>query len=336
MKEAMFYIKKNNNIVKCELCPHNCLIKEENSGICGVRKNIKGQLYSVVYGKAIAYHVDPIEKKPLFHFFPGSAIYSFATAGCNFSCKFCQNWDISQISKGKNREITGEKKSPKQIVEEALKLKCNSIAMTYNEPSIFFEYCYDTCVLAKKNNLKTVFVSNGYINKEPIDKIQPYLDAINIDLKSFSEEFYKRICGAKLQPVLDSINYYYKKGIWIEITTLIIPGENDSEDELKRIAGFIASVDINIPWHISRFHPDYMMNDKNWTSSDTLEKAYDIGKGSGLKFIYVGNIPGHKLENTYCSKCNKLLIERIGFKVIKINLIKGRCGFCNEKIPGFF
>jgi len=272
----------------------------------------------------------------LFHFLPGSKIYSFATAGCNLRCNFCQNWDISQISKGKEGQIRGQDKSPTRIVEEALKLGCNSIAMTYNEPTIFFEYCYDTCVEAKKNGLKTVFVSNGYITKEPIDKIQPYLDAINIDLKSFSDKFYKKICGARLKPVLDSIKYYHKRNIWVEITTLIIPEENDSEKELKQIAEFIASVDINIPWHISRFHPDFNMTDKSYTPTDTLHKAYNIGKKAGLKYIYVGNVPGDKLENTYCPKCNKLLIERFGFDITENNIKRGKCGFCSKKIAGFF
>lgn len=332
--EALFYEKKQN-YVRCFLCPHNCVIGENKSGICGVRKNINGKLYTLVYEKTIACHLDPIEKKPLFHFYPGSLIYSFATAGCNFSCKFCQNWDISQISKN-NAEIFGNEKTPKQIVEEALKLKSNSIAMTYNEPSIFFEYAYDVCVLAKKNNLKTVFVSNGYINKEPIDKIQPYLDAINIDLKSFNEDFYKKICGAKLKPVLDSIKYYYEKKIWIEITTLLIPNENDSDEEIKKIAEFIASIDKNIPWHISRFHPDYLMQDKKITSLERLEKAYNLGKKAGLKYIYLGNIPGNKFENTYCPNCNNLLIERFGFNIIQNNLKGNKCSFCNEKISGFF
>ncbi|MEM4397939.1 MAG: AmmeMemoRadiSam system radical SAM enzyme [Candidatus Woesearchaeota archaeon] len=336
LKEAMFYEKKPNNLVKCHLCPHNCVIPENKQGICGVRKNINGKLYSLVYGKAIAWHLDPIEKKPLFHFYPGNFIYSFATAGCNFSCKFCQNWDISQISKGKDAQIIGYEKNPEQIIKEAISMNAKSIAMTYNEPSIFYEYAYDVCVLAKKNNLKTVFVSNGYINKEPIDKIQPYLDAINIDLKSFSDEFYKKICGAKLQPVLDSIKYYHEKNIWVEITTLIIPEENDTDEELTKIAEFIASVDKNIPWHISRFHPDYLMTEKSFTSSTTLERAYKIGKKAGLKYIYIGNIPGNTYENTYCPKCKKLLIKRYGFQILENKIKNNKCFYCDEKISGYF
>ena len=311
-------------------------ILKDKAGACAVRKNIDGKLYTLVYGKAIACHVDPIEKKPLFHFKPGSRIYSFATAGCNFKCEFCQNWEISQISKGETGEIIGENKSPKQIVKEALAYKCNSIAMTYVEPTIFYEYGLDTCKEAKKHGLFTVFVSNGYINSKPIDKIQPYLDAINIDLKSFNDDFYKKVCGGRLKPVLDSIKYYHKKGVWVEITTLVIPGENDSDAELKQIAEFIASVDKNIPWHVSRFHPDYKMTDKSFTPVKTLYKAHDIGKKAGLKYIYVGNVLGDKYEHTYCPECNKILVKRWGFKILENNIEKNKCKFCNANIAGVF
>jgi pyruvate formate lyase activating enzyme len=336
MHPALFSEPRKNNVVKCTLCPHFCLIQEDRVGTCAVRKNIGGKLFSLVYGKAIAYHVDPIEKKPLFHFYPGSKIYSFATAGCNFRCDFCQNWDISQISKGKEGQIIGEEKGPGDIVDEAIRSGCGSIAMTYNEPTIFFEYAYDTCVLAREKGLKTVFVSNGYITKEAIDKIAPVLNANNIDLKSFSDEFYKRACGARHKPVLDSIRHYYNRGVWIEITTLIIPGENDSDRELRQIAEFIASIDVNIPWHISRFHPDYKMTGKLSTPSETLHNAYKIGKKAGLRYIYVGNIPGDSLENTYCPKCDKLLVERFGFEVLQDNVRKGKCRYCQNEIKGFF
>jgi pyruvate formate lyase activating enzyme len=334
--EAMFYEKHDKEFLKCNLCPHYCIIKKGTHGACAVRKNENYKLKTLVYGKTIAAHVDPIEKKPLFHFKPGSQIYSFATAGCNFKCEFCQNWDISQISKGESGKIIGTKKSPKQIVQETLAHGCNSIAATYVEPTIFFEYALDTFKLAKKQNLYTVFVSNGYINSKPVDKLQPYLDAINIDLKSFSDDFYKEVCGARLEPVLDSIKYYHKKGIWVEITTLIIPGENDSEKELKQIADFIASVDNSIPWHISRFHPDYKMTNKSWTPLDTLHKAYKIGEKAGLKYIYVGNVHGDKYEHTYCPKCKKIVIERWGFSIRENNIQNNKCKFCNERIAGVF
>ncbi len=332
MHQALFYELFKEKTVKCNLCPHHCLIQEGKLGICAVRKNVNGKLYSLVYGKSMSAQIDPIEKKPLFHFLPGSKIYSFCTAGCNFKCDFCQNWTSSQSSK--NGDIAGENKSPKQIIQEAIHYGCNSIAMTYTEPTIYYEYCLDVCKEAKKHDLKTVFVSNGYINKEPVDKIAKYLDAINIDLKSFNNEFYKKICGAKLQPVLDSIKYYHKKGIWVEITTLIIPDENDSDDELKQIAEFITSVDKSIPWHISKFHPDYKMTNKNTTSVETLHKAHEIGKKAGLKYIYTGNVRD-AYENTYCPKCNKILIHRYGFQIIETNMKKNKCKFCNEKIAGF-
>jgi pyruvate formate lyase activating enzyme len=336
MQEALFYEYFKEKTIKCTLCPHLCLIQDGKFGACAIRKNIDGKLYTLVYGKAISYAIDPIEKKPLFHLYPGSRIFSYATAGCNFKCSFCQNWEISQVSKGKEGQIVGETLTPEQIVDIAIKTGCNSIAMTYNEPSIQYEYAFDVCKEAKKKGLYTVFVSNGYICKEPIDKIARYLDAINIDLKSFDDDFYKKVCGARLQPVLDSIKYYHKKKIWIEITTLIIPDENDSEDELQQIADFIASIDKNIPWHISRFHPDYKMQDKKITSEKMLHMAYGIGKNAGLKHVYVGNLPGDKYENTYCHKCGKLLIERHGFEVLKNEIRNNKCRSCDTKIQGFF
>ena len=222
------------------------------------------------------------------------------------------------------------------FVEIAKKHGCKSIAMTYNEPTIFFEYAYDTCVEAKKEGLKTVFVSNGYITKKAIDKIAPVLDAINIDLKGFTNKYYQKICGAQLQPVLDAIKYYYEKGVFMEITTLIIPGENDSDDELKQIAEFIASISKDIPWHISRFHPDYKMLNKNLTPINTLSKAYDIGRKAKLKYIYVGNVQGNKFENTICPKCNETLIKRQGYHIFDINIINNKCKFCNTKINGIW
>ena len=331
----MFYQKIKDG-VKCGLCPHSCIIHTDKFGVCGVRKNIDGKLYSLVYEKVIAAHVDPVEKKPLFHFLPGSRIYSYATAGCNLRCQFCQNWDISQISKGEHGQIIGENMSAKEVVMQALAMKCESIAMTYNEPTIQFEFAYDVCREAKNHNLKTAFVSNGYINRKPVDKIQPYLDAINIDIKSFSDEFYKKICGARLQPVLDSVKYYHKKGVWVEITTLVIPQENDSLQELNSIAEFIASIDNDMPWHVTRFHPDYKMRDKNSTSGTILHKAYDIGKKAGLKYVYVGNVVGDDKENTFCPKCNKLLVKRYGFDVLENNITGNMCKFCKQVIAGVF
>jgi pyruvate formate lyase activating enzyme len=327
MKEASFYKKLKNKTVKCELCPHFCVIKENQFGNCKVRQNIKGKLYSIVYKKAISTAIDPIEKKPLFHFLPGTKSYSIATLGCNFHCKFCQNAEISQPI-----EIFGKNLSPKQIVDAAIDNECKSIAYTYTEPTIFYEYAYDIAKQANKKGLKNIFVTNGYINPTPLKEISPYLDAANIDLKSFSDSFYKKMIGARLQPVLDAIKLYYELGIFLEITTLVIPGKNDSTNNLKQIAEFIASIDKDIPWHVSRFHPYYQLTDTKPTPMKTLEKAVKIGKKAGLKYIYAGNIPGNDFESTFCPKCNAKVIERFMFNIGEINLKKDCCAYCGKKI----
>ncbi|MCK5283235.1 MAG: AmmeMemoRadiSam system radical SAM enzyme [Nanoarchaeota archaeon] len=328
MKEASFYKRLKDNQVQCLLCPHLCTIKPNERGSCHVRENQKGKLYSLVYGKAISTGVDPIEKKPLFHFLPGTFSYSIATMGCNFHCQFCQNSDISQPGNG----IYGRNITPEEIVESAIENDCKSIAYTYTEPTIFYEYAFDIAKLAKKQGLKNIFVTNGFINPEPLKEISPYLDAANIDLKSFSEEFYKNIVCARLKPVLDSIKLYHELGIFLEITTLIIPGKNDSEKELTQISEFIASIDKNIPWHVSRFHPMYKMNNLGATPEKTLMKAIEIGKKSGLKYIYAGNLPGNDFESTFCPKCNAKLIDRYGYQIEKTTLKENKCPFCGEKI----
>lgn len=286
------YKKLDKQAVRCLACAHYCVIQEGRTGICGVRKNNGGELFLLVYGKPAAIHVDPIEKKPLYHFMPGTEILSLGTFGCNFRCGFCQNYDISQhkLQATSHKLQESVDWSPKRVVEFALEHRIPSIAYTYNEPTIFVEYAHDIMVLAKEKGIKNVFVSNGYESKETLDFIGQYLDAINIDLKSFRDEFYQKSCGAKLQPVLDTIKRVYEMKIHQEITTLIIPGENDSEEEFRQIAEFIASVDKNIPWHLSRFHPDFKMTDKNVTSYEILAKAREIGFGSGLKYIYLGNV----------------------------------------------
>ena len=288
MKECILYKKEKDKRVKCSACAHRCLISEEKTGICGVRKNIDGKLYLLVYGKVISKNVDPIEKKPLYHFLPKTFAYSIGTVGCNFRCSFCQNYDISQF-KEFFKEIPGEEITPKQIVENALKTKCKSIAYTYNEPAIFIEFVKDTAFLAKNKNLKNILVTNGYMTPESLNLVGDYIDAMNIDLKSFSNDFYLKKCGAKLKPVLDTIKLAHKKGIHIEITTLIIPKENDSEKELEKIAKFISKIDKNIVWHISRFFPMYKMQDKEITPLKTLEKAHKIGK-KYLNNVYIGNV----------------------------------------------
>jgi pyruvate formate lyase activating enzyme len=289
-KQAMFFKPGKNKTVKCFLCSHHCTIAESRYGICGVRQNINGTLFTHVYGKVIASHVDPIEKKPLFHFLPGTKSYSIATPGCNFRCGFCQNWQISQYRSNHEFHYDGVEMTPDEIVSNAKKYNCQSIAYTYTEPTIFFEYAYDTAQRAKKQNISNVFVTNGYITEEALETIAPYLDAANIDLKSFRDDFYKKVCGARLRPVLDTIKTMHEKKIWIEITTLLVPGLNDSKQELDDIAGFIAEIDRNIPWHITRFHPDYQFTDLQPTPLETLQAAEAIGKNHGLHHIHLGNV----------------------------------------------
>jgi len=335
-------LEKARNAIQCLACSNYCQIKNNQTGICGIRKNENGKLKLLTYSKPAAVNLDPIEKKPLFHFLPDSQIFSFGTAGCNFRCAFCQNWDISQLPKlnkefVKMIEKTKETWPPEKIVEYCLENKIPSIGYTYNEPTIFIEYAYDTMILAKKAGLKNVFVSNGYQSKETINAIAPYLDAINIDLKSFSEKFYQKICGGRLEVVLKNIKLFHQKNVWVELTTLIIPQENDSEEELNQIAQFIAQIDKNIPWHISRFFPAYQMNHYPTTPIKTLETAYQIGKKAGLNFVYVGNVLTDNLENTHCPKCQTLLIKREGYNIeITESFKDGRCQKCQTPIAGIW
>jgi pyruvate formate lyase activating enzyme len=332
----MFYEKLENNLVNCNLCSHRChRIADSSRGICGVRENRDGKLYSLVYGKAVARSVDPIEKKPLFNFLPGSLSYSIATVGCNFRCDNCQNYDISQLPK-ERKIIVGQEVSPEDIVSTAKRSNCASIAYTYSEPTIFFEYAYDIAKLARKEGLKNVFVTNGYITPEALREISPYLDAANIDLKSFSDSFYKKSCGARLQPVLDSIRLYKKLGVWIELTTLIIPTLNDSEEELRKIAAFIKEVGEDTPWHITQFHPMYKLPELPRTPVSTLRKARQIGLEAGLRYVYEGNVPGETGENTYCHKCGKALIRRFGYRIQENEIKNSKCKYCGTKIDGLY
>lgn len=333
MIEARFYEKEKDQEVRCFLCSHHCLIKEGQRGICWVRENQGGVLYSLVYGKPIAHHVDPIEKKPLFHFLPGSRSFSLATAGCNFRCLFCQNADISQPRDQKT--IRGEEVSPEEIVAAALSSGCQSISYTYTEPTIFFEYAQDIALLAEARGLKNVFVSNGYMTSQALEAIQPHLQAANVDLKAFREKFYKTQCGAKLAPVLDSLRLMKKLGIWVEVTTLIIPTLNDSPDELKELARFLAQeLGPETPWHISRFHPTYRLTDLSITPVKTLQQAWEAGKEAGLRYVYTGNVPGDQREKTYCYQCGHLLLDRYGFSILKNNLDQGACPKCRTPLDG--
>ncbi|HIE34955.1 MAG TPA: AmmeMemoRadiSam system radical SAM enzyme [Campylobacterales bacterium] len=325
--------------VLCLACAHACKLEPNAYGICGVRVNQDGELKLTVYGLAAAAHVDPVEKKPLFHFLPNSKVFSIGTVGCNLSCAFCQNWEISQHPQTHNYEVFGYDIPPKKVVSLAKEYECRSIAYTYNEPVVYFEYTYDTAKLAKEAGLKNIYVTSGYETRKAIDKISPYLDAMNIDIKFFKDESYQKISGARLKPVLESIKYAHSKGIWIETTTLIIPGINDSDEELRDIAKFIADLDPDIPWHISRFHPDYKMLDRPPTPIKTLKRAYEIAKEEGLKYIYIGNYPDSDLESTYCPTCGFKVIERdgyIGEKVINHLTANGSCPKCDTNIAGIW
>jgi len=334
MKEAMLYEKLSESKVKCNLCNHRCTIKDGNYGICGVRQNVDGALFTLVYDRIISSHIDPIEKKPLFQFYPGSRAYSIATVGCNFTCRHCQNADISQLPREKKGHIVGEKMGPEEIVREAHSSGCKSIAYTYTEPTIFFELAYETAQRARDKGIKNIFVSNGYMTPEALEEISPYLDGINIDLKSFTEKFYKEICGGRLEPVLDNIKLAKRLGIWVEVTTLIIPTLNDSQDELRQIAEFLRDVDSNIPWHISQFYPTYQMINLPRTPVETLHMAREIGIETGLHYVYEGNVPGRGNENTYCHQCGELLIERWGYSIVKNTIKDGHCPSCQGFVAG--
>jgi len=334
IREAMLWEAADDDRTVCALCAHRCTPSPGEFGACGVRQNRDGRLHTHVYGEVIAAHVDPIEKKPLFHYLPGSLSFSMATAGCNFRCPFCQNWQISQLDARKGAP-QGQALTPEEIVSAARARKCRSIAYTYTEPTIYFEYAYDTARLAHAAGIGNVFVTNGYMTAEALRTIRPYLDAANVDLKSFRDEFYRSMCKARLQPVLDSIRLMRELDIWVEVTTLVVPGQNDSSEELSSLARFIADVDPDIPWHISRYHPDYKYDDSPPTPVDTLRRAARIGRDAGLRYIYVGNVWGEE-ESTRCPKCGSVVIERRGFSVTSDRLVHGACPECGAAVAGVF
>jgi len=333
--EALLYEKEEQNYIRCGLCANLCRIAPNARGICGVRENRAGILYSLVYGKTIAEHVDPIEKKPLFHVMPGSLTFSIATAGCNFRCSFCQNSEISQIPREK-AEIVGRSRTPAQIVEMARQTKSRSISYTYTEPTIFLEFALDTAKIAAVSGLKNIFVTNGFMTSETLKLLSPYLHAANVDLKSFRDDFYRKYCGGHLQPVLDSLRTMKELGIWVEVTTLLIPGQNDGDRELDDIAAFVASLGRETPWHISRFHPQYLMTDTPATSLSAIHQAVETGKSAGLKHVYSGNLPGDSGENTFCPGCGHLLIGRYGFSIERNDLLGSACPACGALLDGIF
>jgi pyruvate formate lyase activating enzyme len=367
LKEAMLYQKQQDGRVFCQLCPHYCLIDKGKRGICQVRENQDGLLYSLVFGRTITQNVDGVEKKPLFHFYPGSITYSLATAGCNFHCQYCTNWQVSQMSAEEFSEL-GVEASPEQIVSAALESGCRSIAYTYVEPTIFFEYVHEIASLAHSNGLLNIFKTNGFMTPEMLQICQPYLDAANVDLKAFQDKSYQKF-GGHLQPVLDSLKLMKSFGVWLEITTVIIPGikasrknklplkiieslvnqdlffskqvgyfcatPNDEPQELADIAGFIAQeLGVDTPWHITRFFPAYKMENVTPTPLETLYKARDIGLEQGLKYIYFGNFLGQGNQNTSCPHCGTVLIQRHGFELIKNQMQSHQCPACGTLIPG--
>jgi len=332
-KESMLYEKLPEGKVRCNLCAHRCVIADGKKGICQVRENRGGTLYTLVYGHTIIQHADPVEKKPLFHFHPGSTAYSIATPGCNFRCRWCQNWDISQMVHDRHF-IMGEEASLEQVVAAAQKADCRSIAYTYTEPTIFFEYAYDTARLAHEAGLANLYITNGYMTEEMLETFQPYLDAANVDLKAFRDKTYRKYVGARLQPVLDTMKLMKRLGIWLEVTTLVIPGINDDEGELKDVVDFVANeLGVDTPWHISRFFPAYKMTDVSPTPVETLNRAREIGLEAGLRYVYVGNVPGE--ANTVCHKCGQILIRRLGYRILE-NRVQpnGRCPNCGMPVAG--
>ncbi len=335
MVEAFLYEKKEDGSVQCNLCCHRCHVKADGYGRCKVRRNTNGCLESLVYSKLIAINPDPIEKKPLYHFFPGTLSYSIASVGCNFRCSFCQNADISQMPR-KTGRIEGNVFSAADVVADAQRHNCQSIAYTYTEPTINFEFVYDTAVLAREKGIKNIFVSNGYMTPEAIDMIAPYLDAANIDLKAFSDDFYQDLCNARLEPVLETLKRLKARGVFLEVTTLLIPGHNDAAHELIQLTKFISEfLGPETPWHISRFHPTYELTAISPTPVGRLQETREIGMKAGLKYVYIGNVPGHNGGNTYCPACGNVLVERAGFLNIKNYHIKdGHCTYCGETIEG--
>jgi len=331
--EAQLYKRLDSARVRCDLCEHRCVIEDGQLGICGVRENSGGTLYTLVYGRTIARHVDPVEKKPLFHFHPGSEAYSMATPGCNFTCAWCQNWQISQMPRERDI-VAGEAFTPEQIVADARRLNCHSIAYTYTEPTVFFEYAHDTARIAHEHGLANFFISNGYMSEEMLAIIEPYLDAVNIDLKAFRDETYREYVGARLKPILRNLERIKQLGIWLEVTTLVIPGINDSESELRDTAAFIVeNLGAETPWHISRFFPNYRMDGIPPTPAKTLVRAHEIGIEAGLHYVYLGNTG--EGEDTFCHQCGKRLIERHGYRIVA-NLIApdSSCPDCGAKVAG--
>ncbi|MEM4390171.1 MAG: AmmeMemoRadiSam system radical SAM enzyme [Candidatus Micrarchaeia archaeon] len=331
-KEALYWRVLKGDALQCTLCPHWCTILEGKRGKCRVRENRHGRLYSLVYGKPSAIQIDPIEKKPNFHFLPGTWSYSIGTVGCNLRCAFCQNWQLSQASPG---DLPHYDLPPKAVVEEALRYGCASISYTYNDPVVFIEYVMDTARLARPRGLKNVFVTAGFINPQPLDELCGLIDSAHVDLKGFSEQFYKEVSGARLEPVLATLKTLKRKGVWFEVIHLTVPGLSDDPDEIRMMCEWMReNLGTEVPLHFTQFHPEYKMLTTPVTPVATLERAHAIAKDVGLEYVYVGNVPGHPLENTYCPRCGKMLIERWGFEILKNLIPEGICPYCGKKLAG--
>jgi len=334
LKEARYYEKLSDNRIQCHLCPWNCIVEPGKRGHCQVRENKKGTYYSLVYGKISAYHNDPIEKKPFFHFLPSTYAFSIASVGCNVDCLFCQNWEIARRGL---KEVYTVDFTPEDIVQYAQRVNSASIAFTYNEPTIFNEFVYDVADLAQKNRLKTVVVSNGFINKKPLLDLCSKIDAYKVDLKAFTEKYYQDVVHGRLEPVKDTLITLRQEGIWIEIVYLMVPTLNDNMDDIKKMCNWIKNeLGDDIPLHFSRFYPKYKLKNLPPTPVKTLVEARKTALDAGLKFVYLGNIPGHEGENTYCPSCNKTLIRRVGYRVYENHMKNGTCEYCGENIPGIW
>ncbi len=330
--EAKYYEKLPNKRIRCKLCPKECEIDDMERGFCGVKENIDGKYYTFVHSKPCTVHVDPIEKKPFSHFLPGTTALSIATVGCNMDCKYCQNWQISQL---RPEQCQYYFIPPDEMVDISLKNKSPSIAHTYTEPVIFYEYMYDIGVEAKKKGIKNVMISNGYINPEPMRELCKYLDAVKIDLKAFTEEFYEDICVGELKSVLDTFELLKKEGIWFEIVYLVVPTLNDSKDEISQMSRWIMDkLGPDVPVHFSRFHPQYKLKNLPPTPLKTLELLRDTAMNEGLNYVYIGNVPGHEAENTFCPKCKNIVVERRGYLITSLKIKNGKCEYCGNKIPG--
>ena len=326
---AQYYEKLAGKMVRCNLCPNRCILSKGQVGVCKARKNIDGELYSLVYGKIASAHIDPIEKKPFYHFLPGTKAYSIATTGCNLRCSFCQNWQIAQVFPWEARSI---EMTPEQVVEDALKSGAKTIAFTYNEPSVFYEYMLDIAKLAHQKGLKTVVVSAGYINPEPLRELLKYIDAYKIDFKAFNEEFYYKMTAGRLQPVLEAMKVIKEEGVWLEIVNLLIPGENDREEDIRNLVVWVRdNLGPDVPLHFLRFHPDYKLLNLPPTPIETIKKARRIALDLGMKYVYTGNIPAVDTENTYCSKCGAKMIERRGYFIKRYDH-EGKCSKCGESL----